>query len=201
MAANEFSARHQEARQILDALNEQAQEAVVLAEAAGREKAHPFNHPYRRFREKLTDFEGLASLLQQRLRESSESWSRPDEAPTRSAELRQQFDALDQLMLTLFARTTVQFVRSLAEEHELPLGSAEGLAYDLIALRTNLTRLRSADPNGRGDTALATDLADAEAILQKIIARIPPMLDFGTEKRGVRARNRTRKMLGGPRPG
>lgn len=200
MAATQFSARHHEARQILDALNEQAQEAVVLADAAGREKAHPFNHPYRRFREKLTDFEGLASLLQQRLRESSESWSRPDEAPARSAELRVQFDALDHLMLTLFARTTVQFVRSLAEEHELPLGSAEGLAYDLTALRTNLARLRGADMKGRTDAALTTDLAEAETILQQIIARIPPMLDFGKEKRGVRARNRTRKMLGGPRP-
>jgi hypothetical protein len=200
VAANEFSARHQEARQILDALNEQAQEAVVLAEAAGQEKAHPFNHPYRRFREKLTDFEGLASLLQQRLRESSQSWSRPDEAPARSKELRIQFDALDHLMLILFARTTVQFVRSLAEEYELPLGSAEGLSYDLTALRANLARLRGSDMKGRSDASLATDLAEAETTLQEIIARIPPMLDFGKEKRGVRSRNRTRKMLGGPRP-
>jgi hypothetical protein len=194
------SARHQEARQILDALNEQAQEAVILAEAAGQERAHPFNHPYRRFREKLTDFEGLASLLQQRLRESSDSWSRPDEAPTRSAELRVQFEALDHLMLNLFARTTVLFVRSLAEEYELPLGSAEGLSYDLMALRANLARLRRPDMQGRSDASLASDLAEAETTLQQIIARIPPMLDFGGEKRGVRAKRNIRRMLGGPRP-
>jgi hypothetical protein len=198
VAADEPSTRHHEARQILEALNEQAQEAVALAEASRHERAHPFNHPYRRFREKLTDFEGLASLLQQRLREAAGSWSNPDDAPVRSLELRDQFEQLDLLMLGLFARTTVQFIQSLANERELPMGSAEGLAYDLTALRANLARLRSPELQGRADTSMADDLAVAEGTLQQIIARVPPLLDFGKSQRAPKARGR--KMLGGPRP-
>jgi hypothetical protein len=198
-ASSDSSARHQEAREILNALNQQAQEAAELAEAARHQPAHPFNHPYRRFREKLTDFEGLASLLQQRVSEARDSWSRRDDALVRWGELREQFERLDLLMLGLFARTTIQFVESLAEADELPMGSAEGLGYDLVALRTNLARLQSPDLAGRADPALAASLAKAESSLQQIIARVPPMLDFGKDQRTARPA-RIRRMLGGPRP-
>lgn len=163
---------------MLGVLKDQAQEAAVLADQVNRTPAHPWNHPYRRFRDKLTDFEALASLLRQRLEEASTSWAFSDDGLARADELREQFENLDLLMLSLFARTTADFVSLLARESMLPLGSAEKLHYDLTALQASLERLKDPRLQGRADPALATDLTVAAGTLADIIGRLPRLPDF-----------------------
>lgn len=163
---------------MLGVLRNQAQEAAMLADQVNRTPAHPWNHPYRRFRDKLTDFEALASLLRQRLEEASTSWAFSDDGIARADELREQFENLDLLMLSLFARTTADFVSLLARESMLPLGSAEKLHYDLTALQASLERLKDPRLQGRADPTLETDLTVAAGTLADIIGRLPRLPDF-----------------------
>lgn len=172
--------RHSEASALLDVLKRQVEEAQILAEQAKGRVAHPFLHPYRQFRVKLEDFEGLASLVHQRLVEAAASWSDPDEVPARSVELRERSDQLQLLMVSLFAHTTIHFIDALAERRHFPLGSAEQLSHDLAALRANLEKLRSPALKGRADPTLESGLVAAETLLEDIIRHLPFLPDFTT---------------------
>jgi hypothetical protein len=187
------STRHDAAKQLLAVLKAQVEEAQILADQVRDRLAHPFLHPYRQFRTKLEDFDGLSSLVHQRLLEAAASWSDPD--PTRSAELMEQSDQLELLMVSLFARATIHFIEALANQRHFPLGSAEQLSQDLAALRANLSRLQSPALKGRADPSLEPGLVAAESMLQDIIHHLPFLPDFSKHWQAAGTRTWSRRRM------
>jgi hypothetical protein len=175
-----------EANDLLAILRQQAQDATALAEAAQGEPAHPLIHPYRQFRDKLMDFEALASLLKQRLTAAG-TWHRGARAELRAkaAELGEQFLLLDALMVTLFVRTTARFAARLAATPELPLGAAEKLEQDITALQVAAGRLQDGELSRRTDPQLARELEQALGDLGPLLDKAPKLPDFGTAAAGA----------------
>ncbi|HYE52429.1 MAG TPA: hypothetical protein VEB20_22725 [Azospirillaceae bacterium] len=173
------TSRQTEAKALFAALRDHAVEAMLLAEKARTDPARFRDHAYYGFREKLTDFQALASLLERRIDETAKDWRlRQEGSAAKAEEARQQFDRLDLMMLSLFVRTSRRYFTLLAISDTRALGAAERLSRDLQALHEALRRLREPAMRGRADPTLEAELTTAILILNDLIGRQTPLTDF-----------------------
>lgn len=173
------AARLAEAKALYRALQELAREAMELSEAAARDPAHFRKHPYRGFRDKLSEFQAIASLLRSRLEEAADSWARgPIGEPGEVAQALAAFDRLELLMLSLFVRTSRRYFTFLSLDPTVPFGAVEWLRRDLPPLRDALEKLRTPAVAAQVDPGLEAELTTAIMILEDLIQRLPDLPDF-----------------------
>ncbi|QJE71858.1 hypothetical protein HHL28_00890 [Aerophototrophica crusticola] len=173
------AARQAEAKALYRALQDLAREAMELSQAAARDPAHFRKHPYRGFREKLSEFQAIAALLRGRLEEAAGTWQSGPADPERAEKARAAFDRLELLMLSLFVRTSRRYFTFLSLDPTVPVGAVEWLRRDLPSLLDALEKLRAPAVAERVDPGLEAELTTAILILNDLIGRLPDLPDFG----------------------
>ena len=131
-------------------------------------KAETFS-AYRDFRCKVDELRCLSILIEDRF-----SYLFDENVDI----LRQQFELLDMLLLTMIIRCYRQFFAILSHCQSLPLGAHEIFAPELDILdatRERLARPVYADQIAAG---LMADLEFAAAAIQAVIGRAEPLADF-----------------------
>ena len=158
-----------ELERMIAALEGQLLRVEILASSVESSlKAETFS-AYRGFRIKVDELRCLSVLIEERfgyLFDENVDF------------LRQQFELLDVLLLTMIIRCYRQFFAILAESRVLPLGAHEIFSPELNILedtRERLTRPIYASQIAEG---LMADLDHAAEAIQAVIDRVEPLDDF-----------------------
>ena len=158
-----------EVKSLINALERQAREAINLAQAAEHEASKHSFVAYRAFREKVGEFQAVVILIEGRLRNLVDA---------RSDDLRQEFERLDTLMLSVLVRASMRFFFVLSANPSLPLGAREMFVSELRSLHDAREKLRRPDYAGRLNPDLERDLEMASQILEEIIDKAPGLLQY-----------------------
>ena len=134
-------------------------------------KAETFG-AYRQFRSKVDELRCLAVLIEGRF-----SYMPDEEADI----LRQQFELLDMLLLTMIIRCYRQFFAILGDCRSLPLGAHEIFAPELNILDDTRERLARPVFAGQIGEGLIADLNAAVEAVRIVIDRAQPLADFGRD--------------------
>ncbi|CAK0780122.1 Archaeal PaREP1/PaREP8 family [Azospirillaceae bacterium] len=156
---------------LLTALERQAREAATLATTAEHEASKHSFAAYQAFRDKVGEFQALVILIEGRLRNLVDSHKGDD--------LREQFERLDTLMLSLLVRASMRFFFVLSANPIMPLGAREIFMSELRSLHDARDKLSRPEYAGKISTELSNDLDMAETILEEIIEKAPNLLSFG----------------------
>jgi len=169
-----------EVKQLLGALERQIREAMRLAKAAEIDAGRESFNSYRAFREKVGEFQALVILIENRLKNLVDN---------RSDDLRQEFERLDTLMLSILVKASMRFFFVLSAKTALPLGAREIFVSELHSLHDAHKRLKSPHYAGKLDGQVEQDLNVASEILEEIIEKAPGLLNFNltesTEEMGI----------------
>jgi hypothetical protein len=158
-----------EVKELLGALERQCREAMVLAKTAEVEAGKHSFGAYRMFRDKVGEFQALVILIEGRLKNVS---------GTRIDDLRQEFEQLDMLMLSVLVRASMRFFFVLSANPILPLGAREVFVQELRSLHDAHEKLMRPDYAEKIAGHLEKDLETASLILEEIIEKAPTMLNF-----------------------
>jgi len=156
-------------KKLLGALERQCREAMALARQAEVEASKHSFGAYRAFREKVEEFQAVVILVEGRLRNLVDE---------RSGDLRQEFERLDALMLSVLVRASLRFFFVLSANPILPLGAREVFVGELRSLNEAANKLKSPTYAARMDSQLEHDLGTASLILEEIIDKAPSLLNF-----------------------
>ncbi|CAK0771272.1 DUF2383 domain-containing protein [uncultured Gammaproteobacteria bacterium] len=158
-----------EVQSLIGALERQAREAITLAQAAEHEVSKHSFAAYRAFREKVGEFQAVVILIEGRLRNLVDA---------RSDDLRQEFERLDTLMLSVLVRASMRFFFVLSANPVMPLGAREIFVSELRSLHDASEKLNRPDYAGRVTPDLQRDLEMASQILEEIIDKAPGLLQY-----------------------
>lgn len=125
---------------------------------------------YRRFTKKVRDFFALASVVEEKLAPLD---------PGLAAPLLTALDRLHARMVLLFIEESAGFFASFMKVQELPIGTHEICGVELrglVAIRGFLDDPRYDGERGQALRAKADRIAD---MMRAVMARIPPLPDFG----------------------
>jgi len=158
-----------EVKELLGALERQARQAIKLASVAEHEASRHSFGSYRLFRDKVGEFQALVILIEGRLKNLAEH---------RSEDLRQEFERLDMLMLSVLVRASMRFFFVLSANPILPLGAREIFVSELRSLHDAHTKLNHPNYAGKLSPDLEKELETASLILEEIIDKAPGLLQF-----------------------
>ena len=99
-------------------------------------------------------------------------------ADHRSDDLRQEFERLDMLMLSVLVRASMRFFFVLSANPILPLGAREIFVSELRSLHDAHTKLNHPNYAGKLNPELEKELETASLILEEIIDKAPGLLQF-----------------------
>ncbi|MBI1206521.1 MAG: hypothetical protein GC191_04435 [Azospirillum sp.] len=158
-----------EMRAMLATLEIQAAEAAQLAMLVERGLKAETYAAYHEFRSKIGEFRALVSLLDARLGGLDDQ---------RAGDLREQFQRLDQLVLTMVVRAAKSFFVILAESKVFPLGAHDLFLPELASLDEAEERLRRPDYAAAVGPSVLHDLDEARERLKLVLNRLPALPDF-----------------------
>ena len=154
-----------EVKELLGALERQCREAMVLAKTAEIEAGKHSFGAYRSFRDKVGEFQALVILIEGRLKNVQ---------GTRIDDLRQEFEQLDMLMLSVLVRASMRFFFVLSANPILPLGAREVFVTELRSLHDAHEKLMRPAYAEKIAGHLEKDLETASLILEEIIEKARP---------------------------
>lgn len=155
---------------LLAALERQVREAIQLASLAEHEASKHSFGAYRAFRDKVGEFQACVILIESRMRSLVDQ---------RGDDLRQEFERLDSLMLSVLVRASMRFFFVLSANPILPLGAREIFLSELRSLHDAHEKLNRPTYAGKLPGDLVNDLDTASLILEEIIEKAPALLQFG----------------------
>ncbi len=164
-----------EVQRLLAALERQAREAITLASSAEKEASRHSFAAYRAFRDKVGEFQALVILIEGRLHNIIDG---------RSDDLREKFQELDILMLSVLVRASMRFFFVLSANPILPLGAREVFMSELRSLHEAHQKLNRPEYAEKLASDLEQDLETASAILEEIIDKAPSLLNFKLDPLG-----------------
>ena len=158
-----------EVERLIAALEGQLLRAEILASSVESSlKAETFA-AYRTFRIKVDELRCLSVLIEERF-----GYLFDEDVDF----LRQQFELLDVLLLTMIIRCYRQFFAILAECRVLPLGAHEIFSPELNILEDTRERLTRPIYASQIADSLMADLEHAAEAIQAVIDRAAPLADF-----------------------
>jgi hypothetical protein len=162
--------RRAEVEELLLALERNARAVVKAARAATADVGADQFEGYTAFRERCDDFDTLAILIEHRLKHI---------AGGRADDLEQKFNELKIFILTSTLKTSLHFLRVLAERDALPLGSRDIFLRELRNLHAVQSKMSASELAEHLDPRATADMKVAEEILNLILDRAPTLLDLG----------------------
>ncbi|ABC20830.1 hypothetical protein [Rhodospirillum rubrum] len=100
--------------------------------------------------------------------------------PQRRSEAKDRFDSLTVLIWSTLMDCSLKFLRSIAEEEHLPLGSREVFLHEIKTLYDAHKILTSERYRGKVEEETLHQQKAAERILNEIIERAPRLLDLSS---------------------
>jgi hypothetical protein len=158
-----------EANKLLGALEGSANAVIEVARGAASSSEFESYEVYARFRERVQDFESLATLVEDRLRAMSSA---------RDSDLDEKFAELMAYMLGATISTSLHFLRIFAERDYLPVGSKEVFLLERRSLETAKHKLQSPPYLARLGERASRDIQSAEEILEIVIEKASSLTDF-----------------------
>ncbi|MEI6984834.1 MAG: hypothetical protein WCK65_01790 [Rhodospirillaceae bacterium] len=163
----------EEVKELLAALERQCREAMDLAKAAESEASKHSFTAYRSFRNKVGEFQALVILIEGRLK---------NVVGSRVDDLRNEFERLDALMLSVLVRASMRFFFVLSANSSMPMGAREIFVTELRSLHEAHEKLSRDNYADKIPPDLAHDLETASLILEEIIDKAPGLLNFSATK-------------------
>lgn len=158
-----------ELERMISALEGQLLGAEILASSVESSlKAETFS-AYQLFRYKVDELRCLSVVIEDRF-----TYLLDEDVDI----LRQQFELLDVLLLTMIIRCYSQFFAILCESHVLPLGAHEIFEPELNILDATRERLSRPIYAGQIAEGLMTDLEHAAEAIRVVIDRAEPLPDY-----------------------
>ncbi|GAB4173877.1 MAG: hypothetical protein OHK0024_10580 [Thalassobaculales bacterium] len=158
-----------EARELLAALERQAADILAAAKEAEKDADKNSFNLYRKFRDKVSEFETFSIIVEGRLR----NLDQPDDR------LQHNFDRLSIVIFKCLIRASIKFLFVLSANAVLPLGAREIFANELRSMY--FAKQRMSDPRFGSfiDEQAWHDMELAEEILNEVIDKAPKLLNFG----------------------
>lgn len=158
-----------EVEELLLALEQQARDAMALAEKATRDMDDDRFASFLDFRKKVEEVRALVTLTEDRLKNLTDS---------KLDDLRVEFERMDVLLSSLLIKATRNYFLSMRMDQVLPIGARELFEPELRIIdemRSKLTR-----PQFAGKVAESTlaELDETADLVRRIISRAPSLPDF-----------------------
>ena len=161
-----------EAKRLLGALEAQSRDILTFAIKAETE-ASTYGFPtYRAFREKVSEFESFAGLVEQRI-ENLESG--------RDKRLEDQFHKLDVLIFKVLIKATHKILAAISAAPDQPLGVRDAYEAELRSLQANRKRMQDPRYSKALDKDTVRRVDETEKILLEVMERSPGLPEFGNE--------------------
>ncbi len=158
-----------EVEELLSAIEQQASEAIVLAERAQRDVSKDRFSSFLGFRKKVEEVRALAALTEERL---------TGVGSNKLADLLTEFERIDLLLIGLLARATRTYFANMRDDQALPMGAREMFEPELRIVDEMRTKLNRPQYAGRISPTVIEDLDATSAAIRKVISRAPSLPDF-----------------------
>lgn len=165
------AARQREAARLLLRLDGMVKKAAELATAAREQVGVGGLTRYRRFSKRVRDFFALAAVVEERLD------GMPEELG--GAQMALALDRMHARMVILFVEGSAAFFSAYAKVRHLPIGTHEMCGVELRGLLAIRGFLDDPRYDGERGQALRADADRIAGLMRGVMARVPPLPDFG----------------------
>jgi hypothetical protein len=153
---------------------ERSATAVIKTAAVASAEARPDKfRSFQAFRKSCDDFDTLSTLIEHRLKNMTAGHEK---------DLQQKFEELTLFLLGATMTASLHFLRVLAEQDALPLGSRDMFARELRHLHSAQEKMDQPQYVSRIGDRTKADIKAAEEILIEIIDRSSTLLDFNRNR-------------------
>lgn len=175
----------EEVEELLSAIEEQATEAVALAERAQRDIEADRFASFLNFRKKMEEVRALVALTEERVKGLTD---------VKLADLRVEFIRVDLLLTGLLARATRSYFASMRDDQVLPMGAREMFEPELRNIDETRAKLDRPQYAGQVPPSVIEDLETTSALIRKTIGRAPALPDFSDAPRMPKPMKRLPKL-------
>lgn len=158
-----------EVEELLSAIEQQASEAIALAERAQRDVSKDRFSSFLGFRRKVEEVRALVALTEERL---------TGVGGDKLTDLLTEFERIDLLLIGLLARATRTYFANMRDDQALPMGAREMFEPELRIIDEMRVKLNRPQYAGRVSPAVIEDLEFTSAAIRKVISRAPGLPDF-----------------------
>ena len=158
-----------EVEELLSAIEQQASEAIVLAERAQRDVSKDRFSSFLGFRRKVEEVRALVALTEERL---------TGVGGDKLTDLLTEFERIDLLLIGLLARATRNYFANMRDDQALPIGARELFGPELKIIDEMRTKLGRPQYAGKVSPVVLEDLEATGAAIRKVISRAPSLPDF-----------------------
>jgi len=161
-----------EAKRLLAALEVQSRDVLSFAIKAETE-ASAYGFPmYRTFREKVSEFESFATLVETRIFNLEMG---------RDERLERQFHQLDVLIFKVLIRATHKILAAISAAPDQPLGVRDAYEAELRSLQAHRERIKDPRYANAVDDDTLRRIDETEKILLDVMDRSPGLPEFGRD--------------------